>query len=182
VFFPNYTSNYASNGTPWPATIPRVAGRPVRVAFRKTLLDGGGSPAHAATYLRKRRIVIEEALMADPEDFARIFVHELFHFVWLRLGNAKRKSYERLLAGELQLKAAGELGWSAEWRKAKLARRDRMARTRRWREYCCESFCDTAAWLYAGVARHEEFTLATHLRAARRKWFARTGLDAGISI
>jgi len=31
-------------------------------------------------------MVIEEALMADPEDFARIFVHELFHFVWLRLG------------------------------------------------------------------------------------------------
>jgi hypothetical protein len=57
-----------------------------------------------------------------------------------------------------------------------------MARNRRWREYCCESFCDTAAWLYAGVARHEEFTLAAPLRAARRKWFARTGLDAGISI
>ena len=120
--------------------------------------------------------------MADPEDFARIFVHELFHFVWLRLGNTKRKSYERLLAGELRRRAGGELGWSAEWRKGKLARRDSMARTRRWREYCCESFCDTAAWLYAGVARHEEFTLAAPLRAARRKWFARTGLDAGISI
>jgi hypothetical protein len=178
VFFPNY----ASNGTPWPATIPRVAGRPVRVVFRKTLRDGAGSPAHAATYLRKRRMVIEEALMADPEDFARIFVHELFHFVWLRLGNAKRRSYERLLAGELRRRAHGELGWSAEWRKGKLARRDCTARTRRWREYCCESFCDTAAWLYAGIARHEEFTLATRLRAARRKWFGRTGLDAGISI
>jgi len=178
VFFPNYTSN----GTPWPATIPRVAGRPVRVEFRKTLLDGAGSPAHAATYLRQRRMVIEEALMADPEDFARIFVHELFHFVWLRLGNARRRSYERLVAGELGRSALGELGWSAEWRKGKLVGRDRTARTRRWREYCCESFCDTAAWVYAGVERHEEFTLATRLRAARRKWFARNGLDAGISI
>ena len=178
MFFPNY----ASNGTPWPATIPRVAGRPVRVEFRKTLLDGAGSPAHAATYLRQRRMVIEEALMADPEDFARIFVHELFHFVWLRLGNAKRKSYERLLAGELQRSAVGELGWSAEWRKAKLGRRDRIVRTRRWREYCCESFCDTAAWLYAGVEWHEEFTLARRLRAARRNWFAYNGLDGGISI
>ena len=171
MFFPNYTSNYASNGTPWPATIPRVAGRPVRVVFRKTLLDGGGSPAHAATYLRKRRIVIEEALMADPEDFARIFVHELFHFVWLRLGNVKRKSYERLLAGELRRRAGGELGWSAEWRKGKLARRDRMARTRRWREYCCESFCDTAAWLYSGIRIHHEFTLAERHRKSRAEWF-----------
>ena len=170
MFFPNYTSNYTGNAasTPWPATIPPVAGRPVRVVFRKTLLDGAGSPAHAATYLRERRMVIEEALMADPEDFARIFVHELFHFVWLRLGNVKRRSYERLLARELRRRAVGELGWSAEWRKGLLARRDRILRTRRWREYCCESFCDTAAWLYAGVAGHDEFTLATGLRAARK--------------
>jgi hypothetical protein len=152
------------------------------VEFRKTLQDGAGSPAHAATYLRQRRMVIEEALMADPEDFARIFVHELFHFVWLRLGNTRRKSYEQLLAGELRRGSGGELGWSAEWRKAKLGPRDRVARTRRWREYCCESFCDTAAWLYAGVERHEEFTLATRLRAERRKWFACAGLDEGISI
>ena len=182
MFFPNYPSNYASNGTPWPAAIPRVSGRPVRIVFRKTLLDGAGSPAHAATYLRQRRMVIEEALMADPEDFARIFVHELFHFVWLRLGNMKRRSYERLLAGEWRRRAGGELGWSAEWRKQKLHDGDVKLRSRRWREYCCESFCDTAAWLYGGVARHEEFTLAAPLRAARRKWFARTGLNAGISI
>ncbi len=84
--------------------------------------------------------------MADPEDFARIFVHELFHFVWLRLGNTRRLSYERLLAGELRRRFGGELGWSAEWRKGKLVRRDRR------------------------------------LRAARRKWFAGNGLDAGISI
>ena len=178
MFFPNY----ASNGTLWPANIPRVVGRPVRIVFRKGLLDGAGSPAHAATYLRKRRMVIEEALMADPEDFARIFVHELFHFVWLRLGNVKRRSYERLVARELRRGFRGELGWSAEWRKEQLARGDRMARTRRWREYCCESFCDTAAWLYAGVARHAEFTLAARMRAVRRKWFAHAGLDAGISI
>ena len=28
--------------------------------------------------------------------------------------------------------------------------RDIAGRTRHWREYCCESFCDTAAWLYSG--------------------------------
>src|SRR5258708_30691992 len=127
-------------------------------------------------------MVSEEARMADWEEFARIWVHVLLRFVWLRLGNARRRSYERLVAGELRGRVHGELGWSAEWRKAKLAPGDRTGRTRRWREYCCESFCDTAAWLYAGVARHEEFTLAARLRAARRKWFAGNGLDAGISI
>ena len=174
--------NYAHNGSPWPETIPPSDGRPIRIEFRAAVLDGSGAPAHAATYLRKRRMVIEESLMADPEDFARIFVHELFHFVWLRLGNAKRRSYERLMAEELRRGARGELGWSAEWRKRELMGRDRVRRTRRWREYCCESFCDTAAWLYAGVGRHPEFTLPAAACSNRRKWFTRNGLDAGISI
>jgi hypothetical protein len=41
-----------------------------------------------------------------------------------------------------------------------------------WREYCCESFCDTAAWLYSGVQVHSEFTLAGRYRHRRRVWFA----------
>ena len=120
--------------------------------------------------------------MADGDDFARIFVHELFHFVWLRLGNAKRWSYERAIAKELQQRVRGELGWSAEWRKKKLEPRDWRERTRRWREYCCESFCDTAAWRYAGVKTHTEFTLDSAARTARRDWFAREGVDEGIAI
>lgn len=127
-------------------------------------------------------MVLEEALMADPEDFARIFVHELFHFVWLRLGNAKRRSYEQVIARELQRGVRGELGWSAEWRKKKLDARDWRERTRRWREYCCESFCDTAAWRYAELRSHREFTLALAARTARRVWFARAGVDEGIVI
>jgi len=145
-------------------------------------LDEAGDPAHAATFLRQRRMVLEEALMADPEDFARIFVHELFHFVWLRLGNPKRKSYERVIAVELQGGVRGELGWSAEWRKNKLDQRDWKKRTRRWREYCCESFCDTAAWRYAGVRKHGEFTLDSRARTVRREWFAQAGVDEGIAI
>jgi len=152
------------------------------VDFRRRVRDAAGGPAHAATFLRRRRMVLEEALMADADDFARIFVHELFHFVWLRLGNPKRRSYERLLASELQHKVRGELGWSAEWRKNKLEPRDWRKRTRQWREYCCESFCDTAAWRYAGVRRHEEFTLATAVRMARRRWFTQAGVDDGIAI
>jgi len=154
----------------------------VRIEFRSTVLDAFGAPAHAATYLRKRRMVIEQALMADADEFARIFVHELFHFVWLRLSNGKRISYEQLLAKELRRGARGELGWSAQWRKRELSPRHARERSRRWREYCCESFCDTAAWLYAGVPRHPEFTLAASAREVRRRWFNRTGLDAGISI
>jgi hypothetical protein len=127
-------------------------------------------------------MVLDEALMADADDFARIFVHELFHFVWLRLGNAKRRSYERVVATELQARVRGELGWSAEWRKYKLGPHDWTLRTRRWREYCCESFCDTAAWRYAGVSKHAEFTLRSRERAVRKQWFARAGLDNGITI
>jgi len=145
-------------------------------------VDEAGDPAHAATFLRQRRMVLEEALMADADDFARIFVHELFHFVWLRLGNAKRKSYECVMAGELRRGVRGELGWSAEWRKNKLEARDRKARNRRWREYCCESFCDTAAWRYAGVKKHREFTLESRAREERGEWFARAGVDEGIAI
>jgi hypothetical protein len=152
----------------------------VRVEFERTVFDATGAAAHAATFLRQRRMVIEEALMADADDFARIFVHELFHFVWLRLGNRKRRAYERVVANELRQGVRGELGWSAEWRKRKLTAKDRLARTRRWREYCCESFCDTAAWRYAGVRGHNEFTLVTSARATRREWFA--GMDGGIAI
>ena len=114
-------------------------------------------------------MVLEEVLMADPDDFARIFVHELFHFVWLRLGNAKRRSFERVIAGELRRRVRGELGWSAEWRKERLEPRDWRERTRRWREYCCESFCDTAAWLHGGG--DSEVTLSASRRRARAAWF-----------
>jgi hypothetical protein len=127
-------------------------------------------------------MVLEEALMADTDNFARVFVHELFHFVWLRLGNTKRRVYEGLLASELRQGARGELGWSAEWRKAKLRPDDWKKRTRKWREYCCESFCDTAAWRYAGVRAHGEFTLPAGSRAARAAWFQRAGIDQGIAI
>ncbi|MBZ5596097.1 MAG: hypothetical protein LAP39_27960 [Acidobacteriia bacterium] len=178
MFFPNC----ASSGSPWPPSIPPVAGRPVEIEFRATIRDSAGGEAHAATDLRKRRMVIEEALMAHPEEFARIFVHELFHFAWLRLGNVKRRSYEDLVARELRRGVRGELGWSAEWRKKQLASRDRKERTRKWREYCCESFCDTAAWLYAGVPRHAEFTLARQARAGRRGWFRGSGVDKGVAI
>jgi hypothetical protein len=73
-------------------------------------------------------------------EFRRVFVHELFHFVWLRTGNAAR------------------------------------------REYCCESFCDSAAWLYSGIERHAEFTLPARSRRRRQAWFAKTVEVGPLSI
>jgi hypothetical protein len=91
----------------------------------------------------------------------------VLHFVWVRLGNPARRSYEDLLAVE---RSRGELGWSAEMRRRALAPPDARARTRRWREYACESFCDTGAWFLTGRARHQEFTLAARARQRRRRW------------
>ena len=101
-------------------------------------------------------------------EFPRIFVHEVAHFIWLRLGNPVRLSYEDAGArAKWRLRREGgtrlERG-VAEGRAA--TRRISTGATRRWREYCCESFCDTAAWLYSGLERHREFTLARTLEAA----------------
>ena len=133
---------------------------------------------HAGSFLRERRIAFDCA----PAEFPRIFVHELFHFVWARLGNPARLSYEFLIEAELAAGARGELGWSAEWRKRVLSLADRRGRSRRWREYCCESFCDTAAWLYSGVPRHGEFTLAGRHRQRRRAWFLESVEGRRLSI
>jgi hypothetical protein len=124
-------------------------------------------PVHAGSFLRERRI----AFNCTRAEFPRILVHELFHFVWVRAGNPLRLSFEALLRCELAERAGGELGWSAEWRKLALAPDDIASRSRRWREYCCESFCDTGAWLYSGVAGHAEFTLRPRFYKRRRAWF-----------
>jgi hypothetical protein len=105
-------------------------------------------------------------------DFERILVHEIFHFVWVRLSNATRWDWEAVLSGERQRRASGELGWSAEWRKQKLKDSDVLGRSAAWRQYACEAFCDTAAWRFAGLREHEEFTLAERFRRKRGAWFA----------
>lgn len=109
-------------------------------------------------------MILDRELLERPGELRRIVVHELFHFVWLRLGNPTRAGWDALLRRE---KGSGELGWSSEWRK-----RERPAfGSRRWREYVCESFCDTAAWLYARLKRHKEFTLGGEARRRRAAWF-----------
>lgn len=128
-------------------------------------------PHLAATHIPERRILLDRAVLRQSGDFERILVHEIFHFVWVRLGNVKRRSWESLLAEECRSKTTGELGYSAEWRKSKLTLADIRSRTPAWRRYACEGFCDTAAWLYSALSRHEEFTLGRTARARRRVWF-----------
>jgi hypothetical protein len=142
---------------------------PDLTAYRGKLLsqvEGRGTAVHAASFIRERRIVLETSLFNNEPLLRLILVHELFHFRWPRLGNHARACYTALLEEERAASARGELGESAEVRK-RLAQSDR----RRWKDYVCESFCDTAAWLYSGVEAHPSFRLAAHWRNRRADWF-----------
>jgi hypothetical protein len=171
---------------------PEVNGLPIEIIFARSLrahrgklLSGKSSPGkevHAASMIRRRRIVLDAALKRKPAELERILIHELFHFAWVRLGNPGRGSFEELLRREVRERVRGELGWSAEHLKLALKGRDCDLRSRRWREYVCESFCDTAAWLLGRVRRHDEFTLPAGSRRRRGAWFARTRLTRRISV
>jgi hypothetical protein len=140
-------------------------GGPIHVRIEPSL------GAHwAATHIPHRVIRLDAAVLRKRGEFDRILVHEIFHFVWVRLGNPARRAWETLLAEERKQGVQGELGWSAELRQERLKAQDVRGRTPRWRHYACESFCDTAAWLYAG-GRHPEFTLARAARERRKRWF-----------
>lgn len=154
--------------------LPELSGRPIRVELRDTL-----GPHLAATYIPQRLVLLDREVLAIPGEFERILIHELFHFAWVRLSNASRREWETLLAAE---RSPGELGWSAEWRKGKLTPSDRRGRSPKWRRYACESFCDSAAWLYSGLTRHEEFTLPAGLRRVRKTWFQKKFATRGIAI
>ncbi len=143
----------------------------------------GGQPVYAASFIRKRKMILDLELRRKRGELARIVAHELFHFVWVRLGNPARGSYLDLLKQEWREHAQGELGWSAELRKTRLrARAARDLRVRRWRDYACESFCDTAAWLYSGLRAHSEFKLAARYRRRRAEWFRATFSGRAIPI
>lgn len=125
----------------------------------------------AGASIPQRMILLDAAVLARRGEFERILIHELFHFAWVRLSNQKRVAWEQVLAGELRKRVKGELGWSAEWRKEILTLADARLRSPKWRRYACESFCDSAAWMFAGLRAHDEFTLAAASRRERRRWF-----------
>ena len=126
---------------------------------------------HAAAFVAHRHVVLDPALLARRRELARILYHEIFHFVWARLGNPARRSFEQLLRREWAERARGEMGWSAERFKLALSRGDLARRTRRWRCYVCESFCDSAAWLCLAGREHPEWSLKPRFRSRRRQWF-----------
>lgn len=145
--------------------MPPLRGAPIHFTFTADLAVRGVK-MDAAAFLRERRVVLERRLRG--RELRRVTVHELFHFVWWRLGNPARHSWEALLAAE---RSRGEAGWSAEWRKSALSEADRRNRTRCWREYICEAFCDSAAALFANPGQN---TLAPRFLARRRAWFVAT--------
>lgn len=158
--------------------LPVLQGAPIHLGFRPALwahrgrLRCGppGTAVHAASFLRRRRILLESRLLGNWSRLARILVHELFHFVWVRLGNPARRSWERVIGCEWRRGARGELGYSSYWRKQALRARPAETGSRRWRDYLCESFCDTAAWLFGGRGS-EERTLGARWRRLRSRWF-----------
>jgi hypothetical protein len=163
--------------------LENCGGGPIWVTFQPELSAYGGRlysgasmgvSIHAGAYLRRRRLVVDRLLLEQPGELARILVHEIGHFVWLRLGNRLRRSYEELVRHEFDQRARGELGWSSELRKTAITNLDIESQTRNWRSYLCESFCDTLAWRYCGLRKHAEFTLSTRCRKWRRDWLEDT--------
>jgi hypothetical protein len=158
-----------------------LEGRSVGLRFVPALTADGrhlysnrprGQPVYAGSFIRKRQIVLDQELEYQPRELARILVHELFHFAWVRLGNPVRRSYAALVREEWEKHARGELGWSAESRKRVLLKNSQHhPDSPSWRDYLCESFCDSAAWIYSGVRRHPEYTLAARHRNRRAEWF-----------
>ncbi len=174
---------------PWRPGLVRLS--PLRISFltdlhssRRRLYSGGfaGQAIHAASDLRQRSIVFDQALLSDPSELRRIVMHELFHFAWIRLGNPVRRQWEEILLAERRSRARGELGWSAEGRKRELTGADPRTRSRSWREYACESFCDTAAWLLTGMPSHPEATLALRHAHRRAEWFIALFHTRGVTI
>jgi hypothetical protein len=150
-----------------------VRDRALLTAHRGKLLWGAGpgTPVEAASFLLQREIVLETRLLRQPRRLRFILVHELFHFVWRRLGNPLRREFEALLRWEQSHRARGALGESSAIKKERLAGDDSGRNSRDWRDYVCESFCDTAAWLYSGKRQGAVFTLSRRWRERRARWF-----------
>ena|SRR5947209_4526090 len=169
--------------------LPDLFGSPICIrtlpeltVWRGALLTGEpyGTAVHAASFIRRREIVLEDELVSRPAEFRLIFAHELFHFVWARLGNRIRTDFSSLLQAERKLGATGALGESSDVSRTRIKRQPGGSiHPRRWADYACESFCDTGAWLYAGPTRSRWFTLARGHRSARRTWFERVA-SAGL--
>jgi hypothetical protein len=170
--------------------LPEILGSPICLevlpelrAYRGELLSGAkatrGNAVHAASFLRERRIVVEDALLNNASSLRYILVHELFHFVWWRLGNPARREFETLIRNEVRDGIKGELGESSGVAKSKLQAGDCEESRPRWKNYVCESFCDTAAWFYGDRTITTLVSLPRKQISKRELWLdAQTGLRA----
>lgn len=109
--------------------------------------------------------------MSEPRDLRLIFAHEIYHFAWWRLGSNRRAEYDSLLRAELAASARGELGESSSVAKREHVSRECPNGGNSWKQYVCESFCDTGAWLFSGVDELRNFQLAAKWRIKRASWF-----------
>jgi len=132
--------------------------------------DERGAEVHAASFLHRRLIILDSALLRNKRECERILAHEIFHFVWWK-APAIRTEYGSLIGREFITATPGEMGWSADWRKQALRAGDVANNSRAFREYLCESFCDSCACLLLGISRHEEITLPASARKIRRHFF-----------
>lgn len=148
---------------PLPSVLSRSNNKPISLVWNDALRDHGHQAIGGAA-IRRREIHLHPRLRRHPAERSRILTHELFHFAWARLGNPSRADWKFLLETELAAGARGELGWSSQWRKELLPKG--------FTDYACESFCDTAAWLFSACPEdHPEYTLAHRWRIRRRVWF-----------
>ncbi len=147
-------------------------GDPIRIRYRADLRDTAGNPAHAATFIRSREIILDPESKKKPRQHRRILLHEYFHFVWVRLGNPRRAAWEALLKSEWETRARGEAGWSAEWRKKNLSAarccrphallaRILLRKLLRYRRVC----------IFAANPDRSEVTLSPTRLRARTAWF-----------
>jgi hypothetical protein len=129
------------------------------------LRPGLGEEVFAASFLTRREIVLDEALLDDAEELLRIFAHEVYHFVWRRLSNAERAEWEAILAAEKRPRHAG-LSSELRWKDLGERRAGRV-----WKNYACEAFCDSAAVLFrGGLFRGGLFREGANFSPQRRQW------------
>ena len=171
--------------------LPQLKGRRISVSYRPGLTawrgqllsrSHKGDAVYAGSFLRRRSIVLEQQMVKTPRVLERIFVHEVFHFVWSRLPKQLRESYDALIRAEFVLGVKGELGWSAESMKLNLAPEDMEQSTRKWKDYLCESFCDTGGWMYGSASRYTEMTLDRRSRDLRRAWVEKHLEERALSV
>jgi hypothetical protein len=161
--------------------LPELTGYPIRVRFESQLTahrgkllrkqPERGAAVYGATFLRCREVVLDADLIRRPRLLQLILIHELLHFVWLRLGNKARRGFAELLVDEYAHRAKGELGESSAVKKSQLTHSDWVTNSKFWREYVCESFCDTGAWLYSNRNKDTPIKLGTRWKRRREMWF-----------